>query len=221
MVASINKLQQALGYTFSNELLLRQALTHKSFADKNNERLEFLGDSILNCILASILFEKFIQLDEGNLTKLRARLVNKAALYNIAVDLQIADYVVVGQSENTANISKSILADSIESIIAAIYLDSDWDTTYMTVSKWYVKYLSSINLTTNIKDYKTQLQEWTQSHKFALPAYKVIKKTGQDHAPIFTVSCAVERLKKPVIATGSSKNVAQQNAAKLALEQIE
>ena len=99
MVASINKLQQALGYTFSNELLLRQALTHKSFADKNNERLEFLGDSILNCILASILFDKFFQLDEGNLTKLWAKLVNKEALYNIAVDLQIADYVAVGQAK--------------------------------------------------------------------------------------------------------------------------
>ena len=220
MFATINQLQTSIGYTFNNPLLLQQALTHKSYASAHNERLEFLGDSILNTILASILFNRFHQIDEGYLTKLRAQLVNKAALYNIALDLQISKYIAVGESENKYNISKSILSDSIESIIAAIYLDSDWQQTFNVVKIWYKKYLAQIKPSSNIKDYKSSLQELMQSKKYSLPVYKVVKKTGQDHTPIFTVSCCVEGLQHKLIATGHSKNIAEQNAAKLVLHKL-
>jgi ribonuclease III len=220
-LTSLNLLAKNLGYSFNDDLLLSCAITHRSYSRNNNERLEFLGDSLLNCIIADLLFIQFPNAKEGQLTRLRANLVNKAALVDIAMDLQIQKYLLVSHLSAPSNLSDSTLADSVEAIIGAIYLDGGWNCVYSVVSQWYSKYLSNIDLDINTaKDSKSQLQEKLQALKQPLPRYKLIKQQGKDHQPIFTISCSIELLSKPIIATGESKHIAQQKAADAALKLI-
>lgn len=212
-------LENRLGYQFQKHDLIAQALTHRSHGKKNNERLEFLGDSVLNCIVAEILFEKFQDLDEGDLSRLRANLVKQQALYEIAQSLALSDYLQLGEGELKSGGFKrpSILADTLEAIIAAIFIEAGFAKVREILRNLYSQILENVDPKTLGKDDKTLLQEYLQGHQLPLPMYQVIGTSGVAHNQNFEVECMVEPLSIRVSGTGSSRRSAEQSAAKLAL----
>jgi ribonuclease III len=208
-----------IGYLFKNPELLQQALSHRSISGNNNERLEFLGDAIVNFLIAEALFMRFPEATEGQLTRLRATLVNQEALAEIADELAISDSLNLGVGELKSGGARrpSILADAVEAIIAAIYLDSDLDKCAHCVLNWYASRLDYIKLDESQKDPKTLLQEYLQSRKAPLPIYRILSIDGQPHEQTFRVECEVQGLHERPHGEGRSRRRAEQNAASLTL----
>ncbi|MBE9399167.1 ribonuclease III [Pontibacterium sp. N1Y112] len=212
-----------LGYDFNDPSLCELALTHRSCGKRNNERLEFLGDSILNFVIAEDLYERFPQAREGELSRLRAGQVKGETLAEIARELGFGDYLRLGSGELKSGGFRrdSILADSVEAVIGAIYLDSDMDTVRGFILGWYKARLDQINLKKSQKDSKTRLQEFLQSRRIALPQYELIKVEGEAHDQTFYILCHVEMLEQPTKGIGSSRRQAEQEAARAAIELLQ
>ena len=216
-------LQTRISYHFAQLELLQQALTHRSFSASNNERLEFLGDSVLNFIIAHQLFNLFPNLPEGDLSRLRAKLVKESSLAEIAADLHLGDALKLGEGElKSAGWRRpSILADALEAIVGAVYLDGGFDAAQQVVALLYRDKLSTIDPKAIDKDAKSQLQEYLQSKKMELPEYQVVSIEGEAHAQTFTVQCFIKKLKLTTTGVGTSRRVAEQQAAKLAMDNIQ
>jgi len=219
---SLDSLQKRLGYQFSQPQLLTLALTHRSFASKNNERLEFLGDGVLNFIVAHQLFKRFPKLPEGDLSRLRAQLVKEATLFEIALTLTLGDFLKLGEGElKSAGWRRpSILSDALEAIIGATYLDGGFPEAEAMVIRLYEEKLDTINPKAIDKDAKSKLQEYLQSKKISLPEYEVTSIEGEAHAQSFEVTCKINKLNVQTVGKGSSRRNAEQEAAKLAMEKL-
>ncbi len=219
---ALTSLFRLLEYTFKNEVLLNEALTHRSAAAVNNERLEFLGDGILNFIIAARLFEQYPDLDEGDLSRLRASLVNKDSLADIAKILELGQYIKLGSGELKSGGRRrdSILADAVEAILGAVYIDSGFDNCRDLILRLYTEKLQNIPDVQTLKDPKTCLQELLQSRRYPLPAYTVLEVTGKAHNQMFKVECSIEDLDCITTAQGKSRRKAEQAAAKLAIEEV-
>ncbi len=204
-----------LAYTFNDITLLDRALTHRSVGRANNERLEFLGDSLLNFIIAEALFRKFPDAREGDLSRLRATLVKGETLTSVAREFDLGDSLHLGEGELKSGGFRraSILADAVEGIIGAIYLDSDFEQCRTVVESWFASRLSNITLENTDKDPKTRLQEYLQERKKALPVYEVVESRGEAHAQEFVVSCRLDFIDAPCTASSSSKRRAEKLAA--------
>ncbi|MBE8214899.1 MAG: ribonuclease III [Endozoicomonadaceae bacterium] len=215
-------LEKKIGYSFKNRTLLELSLTHSSCGSHNNERLEFLGDSILNTIITKALYAQFTQATEGQLTRLRAKFVRKITLAQISHNiLHLSDFIQLGPSgiKNGLHHHDAVLADAVESLIAAIYLDSDQETCQAIVLSWYSYYLKTASIDSNAnKDPKTQLQEWLQASQKKLPQYRVLDIQGKSNAQHFLVECQIE-LYPSVIGEHHSRRGAEQNAARKILQQ--
>jgi len=212
-------LQTRLGYTFRDPGLLQQALTHRSHSALHNERLEFLGDSILNCVVASILYERYRGLDEGDLSRLRANLVKQQALFEIAQKLDLSQFLRLGEGELKSGGFRrpSILADTLEALLGAIFLDAGFDSARAVIRAFYIPLLDTVDPGTLGKDAKTLLQEFLQAKRIALPTYNVIATHGAAHSQEFEVECLVPKLSVQVFGRGGSRRAAEQAAASLAL----
>lgn len=215
MRMQLERLQKKIGYQFANVDYLTQALTHRSAATKNNERLEFLGDSILNFTIAKALFEKFPKSDEGELTRMRAALVKEHTLAVIARQFDLGEYLKLGAGEmkSGGHRRESTLSDCVEAIIAAIFLDNGMDKAMERVNVWYKELLAEIQPGEAQKDPKTRLQEYLQSRKQPLPEYEVVDIKGEAHNQTFKVSCKVSNLDEEIIGIGTSRRKAEQSAA--------
>lgn len=217
---SLATLETRLDYRFSDAALLEQALTHRSHSAHHNERLEFLGDSVLNFVVAALLFERFPKLDEGDLSRLRANLVKQASLAEIGQRLELSQYLRLGEGELKSGGFRrpSILADAVEAIFGASFLDGGFEVARKVIARQYQPVLSTMDPKTLGKDAKTLLQEFLQGRKLALPIYTVVATHGAAHSQQFEVECAIPSLDIKVIAPGASRRAAEQSAAKLALE---
>ena len=213
-------LQTKIGHVFSNVSLLHQALTHRSHSISHNERLEFLGDSVLNCVVASLLFQKYSKIDEGDLSRVRANLVKQQSLYEIAIRLDLAQFLRLGEGELKSGGFRrpSILADTLEALFGAIYLDAGFNAARDVICGLYMPILETVDPATLGKDAKTLLQEYLQSKKIALPVYTVAATHGAAHSQEFEVECAIPKLDIQVFGTGGSRRAGEQAAAKMALE---
>ena len=209
------QLERALDYSFRDKVLLETALTHRSVGQRNNERLEYLGDALLGFIIAEALYKQFPSTLEGDLTRLRASLVKGEALAKQAKNLDIGQYIILGGGELKSGgwRRKSILANTFEALIGALYLDSDFETCRNKVLAIFAPLLNSVTPETLNKDPKTQLQEYLQANKHNLPNYKVITEEGEAHAKKFFISCEIDELGVNVNAEGRSKRAAEQAAA--------
>lgn len=210
-----------LGYYFSQSELLREALTHRSHSTPHNERLEFLGDAILNCAIAGLIYKFFPDLPEGHLSRLRANFVNQRALSELALSLQMDKIIKLGEGEIRSGgyHRPSILADALEAVLGAIYLDSTYVQAEKVVEKLYNPMMERVDLNTQGKDPKTLLQEFLQSQKLALPEYLVVMTTGKAHKQKFKVECVIPTFNIRTIGEGTSRRRAEQAAAKLAYEE--
>ena len=218
---SLDKLIRQLDYHFSDESLLEIALTHRSVTQKNNERLEFLGDAVLGMVIAEELFTRFPKADEGQLSRLRASLVKGETLAEIALSFELGDVLRLGQGELKSGgfRRKSILADAFEAILGAIYLDGGFERCKAIILKHFSSRLELVSPETAEKDPKTQLQEQQQANQRALPTYEIVDVKGEEHAQTFTVECVVPNM-PAVQAQGSSRRKAEQAAAVMILEEL-
>lgn len=216
-------LQDKLGHTFKDAALLQQALTHRSHSSLHNERLEFLGDSVLNCVVASLLFERYNKIDEGDLSRLRANLVKQQSLYEIAQRLELSQFLRLGEGELKSGGFRrpSILADTLEALFGAIFLDAGFNAARDVIRSLYIPILDTVDPKTLGKDAKTLLQEFLQGKKLALPQYNVVATHGAAHNQEFEVECLVPKLDIQVFGTGGSRRAGEQAAAKLALEAVQ
>ncbi len=215
----LEPLQQQLNYQFDNKELLIEALTHKSYKQPyNNERLEFLGDAVLDLIVGEYLYKKFKQHDEGKLSKMRASLVNEEGFTRIANHIRLGEYIFLSNAEeNNGGRSKpSLLSNAFEAVMGAIYLEAGLDTVQTIVIALLEKIYPEISLDSLFKDYKTSLQELTQAHFGMTPEYKLVGSSGPDHKKEFEVAVFIEE-KEYARAAGKSKKVAQQEAAQIAI----
>jgi len=212
-------LSKRLSHQFVNTNLLTQALTHRSFGAHNNERLEFLGDGALNFIIANQLYQRFPKLAEGDLSRLRAQLVKEATLSEIAATLNLGDALRLGEGElKSAGWRRpSILADALEAIIGAVYLDSGFEAAESFVLGLYASKLETIDPSVIAKDPKSLLQELLQGRKIAVPEYTVTLTSGEAHAQRFVVECFIEKHNIRTVGEGTSRRLAEQQAAQLAL----
>lgn len=216
-------LQHALGHRFGNRALLEQALTHRSFGTPHNERLEFVGDSILNCSIARALFDRFPDLDEGSLSRLRAGLVKQDALHGLAVGLELGQALKLGEGElrSGGHRRPSILADALEALFGAVFLDAGFEAANGVVLKLYVPLIIQIDPQRAGKDPKTALQEWLQARRHPLPQYEMVMIRGEAHAQEFEVACHVSGLGFVTHGRGASRRAAEQQAAAAAIERIQ
>ena len=220
---AIAALSRRLGYTFNEQSLLIQALTHRSAKGVHNERLEFLGDSILGYVIAERLFEQFPKHDEGDLTRMRSSLVKGVTLAEIGRGFELGQHLILGPGElkSGGHRRDSILEDAVEAIIGAVYLDSGMEQCKALILNWFDSRLKDIKPGSTHKDPKTRLQEYLQSRKIALPQYDVINVTGQSHNQEFTVRCSTDVTEILVETKGTSRRKAEQAAAQKILEIIE
>lgn len=218
----LERLQRRIGYEFDDQELLLLALTHRSHGNQNNERLEFLGDSLVNMMIAEYLYHHFERSREGQLSRLRARMVKGVTLAEIGREFELGQYLRLGSGEMKSGgfRRESILADAVESIIGAIYLDSDFDTCRQRVLAWFDLRLKKLDIQDTQKDPKTRLQEYLQSRQFPLPLYDVMSVDGEAHSQTFHVSCALPSLNRKTTGAGSSRRLAEQKAATEALKQL-
>ncbi|MDP5009226.1 MAG: ribonuclease III, partial [Glaciimonas sp.] len=219
----ITLLQNRLGHTFKDAALLQQALTHRSHSISHNERLEFLGDSILNCVVASLLFDRYTKIDEGDLSRVRANLVKQQTLYEIAQRLELSQFLRLGEGELKSGGFRrpSILADTLEALFGAIFLDAGFNTVRDVIRGLYIPILDTVDPKTLGKDAKTLLQEYLQGKKISLPQYNVVATHGAAHNQEFEIECLVPKLDIQVFGTGGSRRAGEQAAAKLALEAVQ
>lgn len=216
------RLSESLGYNFCQDGLLRQALTHRSYSAQHNERLEFLGDSVLNCTIAKALYDAFPSLSEGTLSRMRANLVKQDTLAEIAVRLKLGDYMLLGEGEIKSGGFRrpSILADTLESIFGAVFLDAGFEAAQAVVMRQFEAVIANIDPNVSGKDAKTRLQEWLQARKHALPDYQMAGTRGEAHDQIFVVSCHIPALGITTQGQGRSRRAAEQEAALQALKQV-
>jgi ribonuclease-3 len=221
-VSLTGRLEKALGYSFRQPELLRQALTHRSHSSPHNERLEFLGDSVLNCVVATLLYQRFQSLKEGELSRLRASLVRQESLAEIAAGLALGDVLRLGEGELKSGGFRrpSILADALEAIFGAIYLDAGFAAVQQTIEHLYRARIEQIDPRAAGKDAKTELQELLQARRLPVPHYTLLATRGDAHAQEFDVACAVPAIGLTVTGSGSSRRGAEQQAAQAALNQL-
>lgn len=217
--AAIEKLERKIGYEFQDKSILVQAVTHRSYSSHNNERLEFLGDGILNFIVAEALYAQFSTATEGQLSRLRALMVKQKTLASIAREMELSDFLVMGAGElKSGGFNRdSILSDALEAIVAAVYGEAGFEVTRNLLLSWFADRLSVLSLDQVLKDAKSRLQEHLQSRKEDLPDYKVLVTEGEAHAQTFTVQLSFRTLEDDVTGKGSSRRIAEQNAAEAAL----
>ncbi len=221
-MVKLDRLEERLGYRFQQDHLLKQAVTHRSFSDANNERFEFLGDSILNYLIASALFSRFERAAEGDLSRLRARLVKQSTLAEVARELDLGNYLTMGSGElKSGGFERdSILSDALEAIIGAIYLDAGIEAASECVHRLFETRLANLSETDVQKDAKSKLQEYLQGMGESVPEYELVVMKGKSPNQIFEVECRANPLKDPVRATGTSRRRAEQSAAKIALKEL-
>lgn len=209
-----------IGYRFNDPGLLRRALTHRSYSTANNERLEFLGDSVVNCAVALELYHKFPQLSEGELSRLRASLVSQPSLFAIAQNFGFGEQLLLGEGELKSGGFRrpSILADAVEAVIGAVFLDGDFDQARSVVRTLVASALDTIDPRTTGKDPKTLLQEYLQGRSIALPQYAIIATRGEAHEQLFQVECVIPDLNIRSLGEGANRRSAEQNAAHQAYE---
>ena len=222
MGADLVQLQTTLDYQFKNSHLLRQALTHRSFGVDNNERLEFLGDALLDLIVGESLFNQHPGADEGNLSRLRSSIVNKSALAGIGREWNLGEHVLLGAGElkSGGRSRDSILADTVEAVVAAVYLDGGLAACRKLVDAWTLEFVRNPEAR-QTKDAKTRLQEKMQASGYGLPDYQVLAIEGEAHAQSFLVECRVEGLERVHRGRGRSKRAAEQQAALETLKSLE
>jgi len=217
--SQLHQFESLLKYEFKNKDLLELALTHRSFKRQNNERLEFLGDSILNFVVAELLFKKFPQSVEGDLSRLRSELVKSSTLSEIGIEINVGNFLKLGEGElKSAGWRRpSILADTVEAVIGAIFLDSGMVDAQLIIKRWLNRRIEMIDPKKIKKDAKSLLQEFLQGKKIALPKYEVDSIEGEDHSQSFVVQCYIPALGITVEGDGDSRKIAEQEAAKNAL----
>ena len=216
----LDALQTAIGHRFSRPELLQQAVTHRSFGSPHNERLEFLGDSIVNCVTAIALFERFGELREGDMSRLRANLVRQEALHRLADGLKLGDYLQLGEGEMKSGGHRrpSILADALEAIFAAVFLDAGFEAAKSVIDRLYASSIASLDPARALKDPKTALQEWLQGRRMPLPKYSLADTRGEAHQQEFEVECEITGLGLKTRGIGVSRRAAEQQSAQRALE---
>src|SRR3712207_246504 len=208
----LDRLQRKIGYQFTDSALLKQALTHRSAAKIHNERLEFLGDAILNLTIGEALYQQFPKCNEGELSRMRATLVREQTLAEIAKNFELGDYMALGAGELKSGGFRraSILADCVEAIIGAMSLDSELPQAMAIVRQWYAEYLHNIKPGENQKDPKTRLQEYLQGRHLPLPSYNVTDIKGEAHCQTFTVECNVPNIDRTFVGIAASRRKAEQ-----------
>ena len=216
----LSELENRIGYKFKNESLLKRAMTHRSFSSENNERLEFLGDSVLNCVIGNALFLKDKHFDEGSLSRVRSNLVKQSALAEIAERIGISEFLRVGEGElhTGGNRRPSTIADAVEAIFGAVFTDSGFESAQTVIIRLYEPMLSKLTPDTLGKDPKTRLQEVLQCHHYGLPVYEVLEVRGLPHDQEFLVSVSVPKLDINLQGVGRSRRQAEQEAAQKALD---
>jgi ribonuclease-3 len=216
------RLQQALGYAFRDESLLLRALSHRSTGAENNERLEFLGDGLINFLVGAALYHARGGDEEGALSRLRASLVREESLARLARDLRLGEYLRLGESELKSGGFRrdSILADTLEAVMAAVYLDGGFDASRDACHRLFLPLLATLPDAETLKDAKTRLQEWLQAKGRPLPRYEVLTESGPAHRRHFTVRCALVDAEVVAEADGSSRRVAEQGAAEAMLVKL-
>ena len=212
---SHSALQQRIGHQFTSAKLLAQALTHRSFSADHNERLEFLGDSVLNLAVSGLLYQALETLPEGELSRVRANLVKQETLHQLALELGLPGMIRLGEGELRSGGAKrpSILADALEALIGAVYIDAGFEVAAALVRRLYEKVQINPQMEAAAKDAKTELQEWLQGRKMNLPAYTVVGTTGAAHKQTFEVECLITALGRSERGLGGSRRVAEQAAA--------
>lgn len=220
---NLDRLARRLGHAFRQPQLLRQALTHRSYSATNNERFEFIGDSILNYTVARMLYDQFGQLSEGELSRLRANLVNQATLADIARELNIGDCLFLGEGElkSGGHDRASILADALEALFAAVSFDVDFAQAEQVVRGLYASRIAAIDPNKHAKDAKTRLQEALQAKRYSLPRYTILAQLGEAHEQSFRVACDLAEIGIMTEGQGGSRRAAEQQAAELALSALE
>jgi ribonuclease III len=217
---ALESLQRRLQHSFSKPALLTQALTHRSYSADHNERLEFLGDSVLNLAVSGMLYQALNTLQEGELSRVRANLVKQETLHQIAQDLHLGNLIRLGEGElrSGGNKRPSILADALEALIGAVYLDAGFEKASSLVHRLFDKVQINPDMPAAAKDPKTELQEWLQGRKMKLPAYNVMSITGAAHRQTFEVQCMIEQMQREARGFGSSRRAAEQEAASAMLK---
>lgn len=215
MHPSLDALQQRLQHAFSHPALLQRAITHRSFSADNNERLEFLGDSVLSLAISSLLYQRLSQMPEGDLSRVRANLVKEGTLHQIALRLQLPEVLRLGEGESKSGGKQrpSILADAVEALIGAVYLDAGYAAAEQVVHHLFERVDINPHMQAAAKDAKTALQEWLQGRKMKLPQYTVLATTGAAHRQTFEVECHIPELQLRASGMGGSRRIAEQAAA--------
>jgi ribonuclease-3 len=215
-------LERRIGYTFARPELLAQALTHRSHGVPHNERLEFLGDGVLNCVVAAELYERFGTLNEGELSRLRANFVRQDALHQLAQDMGLGERLRLGEGEvkSGGSARPSILADAFEAVMGAVFLDGGFEAASAVIRRLYAPLLAELDPKDPKKDPKTLLQELLQARRIALPRYSVVATQGAAHSQRFEVECFIADRSLRTKGYGSSRRIAEQEAALRALEQL-
>jgi ribonuclease-3 len=218
----LHALQQRLGYRFGSPALLERAVTHRSFGAEHNERLEFLGDAVLATAVSSLLYRRFAGSDEGDLTRVRAHLVREDSLHRLALVLGLPDALRLSEGEARGGGAQraSILADALEAVIGAVFLDGGYDAAFGVVQRLFGEVIQSTEADNWAKDAKTELQEWLQARRLAVPAYRIVTTRGEKHAQTFEVECAVPALGLAQRGEGRARRAAEQEAARRMLEQL-
>jgi len=218
-----DSLRERLGYAFRNPDLLRGALTHRSFGASNNERLEFVGDAVLNCVVAASLYQRFPALAEGDLSRARAALVNQDMLARVARGAGLGNEIRLGEGEHkTGGAARpSILADALEAVFGAVFIDGGYDAARAVIQACYGDVLARADPASLGKDPKTRLQEYLQARRMSVPEYVVVSTTGEAHAQVFDVECRIAPMKIVATGRGGSRRAAEQAAAEAALARIE
>ena len=222
MSPELAALQGRLKHPFANPRLLERALTHRSFSADHNERLEFLGDSVLNLAISGLLFEKLGDLPEGDLSRIRANLVKQDTLFELAQGLGVSTALRLGDGEKRSGGHKrpSILADALEAMIGAVYLDGGFDVASALVRRLYAGVELSSRMSALGKDPKTELQEWLQARKMKLPAYRVVATLGEAHKQTFDIECTVQETGHSERGIGASRRAGEQAAAAAMLQHL-
>jgi ribonuclease-3 len=213
-------LDKTLGYRFNDSGLLAQALTHRSATGQNNERLEFLGDAVLDFVISDAVFKLRPEATEGDLSKLRASLVKDTSLADLAAELGLGQFLILGGGERKTggHRRQSILADALEAIFGAVFLDSGYEAARDIIERVFEKRLAALPQAEDLRDPKTRLQEWLQARKLALPVYDLVGTTGKDHKQRFAVTCTVTELSQTTDGESTSRRKAEQRAAKSMLQ---
>jgi ribonuclease-3 len=220
MAPSLEALQQRLGHAFAQPRLLVRALTHRSHGADHNERLEFLGDAVLSLAVSSLLYERFAGSDEGDLTRVRAHLVREDSLHRVALTLELPEVMRLSEGEARGGGAQrpSILADAVEALIGAVFVDGGFEHALAVVRRLFGEVIATTEMDSWAKDAKTELQEWLQARRLPVPQYRIVATRGQAHAQTFEVECAVPALHLAEPGAGRSRRAAEQEAARRLLE---